>query len=432
MNTKAYLLLAIVPALSLPSSTISASPLVSIGDGADLFFNGSSSLRWSSNLFRDESDEQDDLTWVVSPGLELNVGRGLSNADLSIITRYDIIKYEDNDEFDTETFHIKAIGSYRASRWDVNGQIAFDEFQNANSEANRDGQFTEGDDASARLNGEYRISPKFSIGSSISWSEREYTKPKNEFADYTNWAVPVDVYYELTPKIDLSVGYRYGLRDVDSYTRDFSDVVSSGTAFRYYDDYETTTHFVNVGARGELLPKVTGFFKVGYTLRDSDSTVDEVFGTSPDITPGLSPRKREDSDGTLGLNADLTWAATPKLTHSLKASRRFGVSGEGDTTTNTSLKWLTSYAINSQWSASGSLGYTLREYEDDNDREDNEYYVGLRGNYTPNRFWSFSAGYRYSENDSDEDLNSYEDHTVDFIVSLRYLLILKQFIPLRV
>ena len=74
---------------------VSAAPLVSIGTNTDVYFNGSSSLRWTSNVFRDEAEETDDLTWTLSPGFEVNVGRGLTNADLSIITRYDIIRYED-------------------------------------------------------------------------------------------------------------------------------------------------------------------------------------------------------------------------------------------------------------------------------------------------------------------------------------------------
>ena len=66
---------------------VSAAPLVSIGNNTDVYFNGSSSLRWTSNVFRDEADETEDLTWTLSPGFEVNVGRGLTNADLSIITR---------------------------------------------------------------------------------------------------------------------------------------------------------------------------------------------------------------------------------------------------------------------------------------------------------------------------------------------------------
>lgn len=91
MNKKAYSLLAIAPSLWLAPLSLNASPLVSIGDNADLFFNGSSSVRWTSNLFRDEVNETSDVIFTVTPGLELNVGRGMANADFSILTSYDLV-----------------------------------------------------------------------------------------------------------------------------------------------------------------------------------------------------------------------------------------------------------------------------------------------------------------------------------------------------
>ena len=117
------------------------------------------------------------LKFTVSPGFEVNVGRGVSNLDLSIITRYDIIRYDDLSDLDNELFHIKAISSYKSSRWDVNGLVSFDESQSTTGDGNdnRRGKLTESDNTAARLNGEYRLSPKFSVGSGVNYSDREYT-----------------------------------------------------------------------------------------------------------------------------------------------------------------------------------------------------------------------------------------------------------------
>ena len=402
MNTKVYFLLALIPSLLAPITSASASPLVSIGDNADLFFNGSSSLRWTSNLFQDEDDEEEELVWTVSPGLELNFGRGLSNADFSIITRYDILKYEDNDELDTELFHIKAVGTYQTGRWDADAQVSFDEKQAPSQDI--EAVLVESEETKAHLTGEYRFSPKFSFGSGVRYKQLEYTSFEDSFADYDHWGIPADVYYELTPKVDLSVGYEYGSRDVDSFTRSNGDVVGS---------YETDTHFFNVGTRGELLPKVTGFFKVGYRLRDSENSVDTVSGVA-------RAKERDGSQGTMGIDADFTWAATPKLTNRLNLHRGFDVASEGDATTTTRIDVSSDYAISPLWSARPSFGYSRREYEDGNGRDDDQYYLGLNGNYSPNRYWRFSLGYRYSENDSNRDRSSYEDHSVSFLASLRY------------
>jgi hypothetical protein len=367
---------------------LSASPLVSIGDSTDIFFNGSSSLRWESNVFRDEDDEESDLAWTLSPGFEVNVGRGVSNADLSIITRYDVIRYQDNDQLDVELFHIKAFGSYKSSRLDLSGSVAFDENKSSSGENNITKDLIEYDTTSASLDGEYRVSPKFSFGSGFSYSDKEYQTFEYYFADREKFTIPFDVFYELTPKVDLSLGYSYTHTDVDS------------TLLNPTGDYTQESSFYNVGARGELLPKLTGFFKIGYRTRESD-------------------RSNVDDSGMLGLDADFTWAATPKISTSLGLSRDFGVGGEGESTENSSVNMSASYSISSYMAVSANLGYTLREYTD-TDRTDNQYNAGLRLSYSPNQYWSFSTGYTYSENDSDAYESSYVNHIIDLTATLRY------------
>ena len=60
MKIKESLLLATLAPLAGLFTAAQAAPLVSIGDNVDVFFNGSSSLQWQSNVFNDEDDEQDD------------------------------------------------------------------------------------------------------------------------------------------------------------------------------------------------------------------------------------------------------------------------------------------------------------------------------------------------------------------------------------
>ncbi|MGB0258681.1 MAG: outer membrane beta-barrel protein [Coraliomargarita sp.] len=399
MTTAHRILFATAPLLMFAPAFVHASPLVSIGDHADLFFNGSSSVRWTSNLFRDEDNEEEDIVYTVQPGFELNVGRGLSSADFSVITSYEIRRYDDYDDLDTELFHIAALGSYKGSRLDLSGRASFDEVQTTSGNANVDGDLIESERTAGGLNAEYRYSPKFSLGSGVSYSKTDYQNFTENFSDRESLSIPLDLYYELTPKVDLSVGYAYSNQDVDGRVDGSGDV---------FDGYDFDSHFFNVGARGQLLPKLGGYFKIGYRYRDSYTvTINDV-----DLP-------EEDSSGMLGLDADLTWAATQKLVAKLAMSRDFGASGEGDGTENTSVNSSLSYSINPYWSASSYLRYTLREY-DTTDREDDQYGFGLRANYTPNRYWAFSGGYAYQENDSNLDDQSYEDHRVDVRATFRY------------
>ena len=205
---KVVLAAALVLPLSIPEESLHASPLVSIGDSTDVFFNGSSSLRWSSNVFRDEDDEVSDLIWTLSPGFEVNVGRGRSNADLSVVTRYDIVRYQDEGRLDTELFHIKAFGSYKTSRLDVNASVSFDESKTSTGNESLVGRqdLIEFDTTSANLNGEYRFSPKFSFGAGVRYTEKDYKTFNQFFADRETTSFPFDIFYELTPKVDLSLG----------------------------------------------------------------------------------------------------------------------------------------------------------------------------------------------------------------------------------
>ena len=369
-------------------SNSSAAPLVSIGSNTDVFFNGSSNLRWSSNIFRDEDEEESDLSWTVSPGFEINVGRGVSNTELSIITRYDVISYQDNDQMDTELFHIEAVASYTTSRLKLKGSVSFDENKLSSGANNVINDLVEYDTTAGHLDAEYRVSPKFSFGAGLRHEEKVYQTFEDRFANREKTSFPLDVFYELTPKLDLSLGYTYTSTDVEA------------TLLNLNGDYTQESSFYNIGARGKLLPKLTGFFKVGYRNNENDR-------------PGSK------DSGTLGLDADLTWAVTPKSTLRLDLSRDFGVGGEGRSTEDSSANLSGIYSINNYLSASANLGYTIRDYTNTG-REDDQLNGGLRLSYSLNQHWRFSTGYTYSENDSNEANRSYEDHTVDLTAVLRY------------
>lgn len=400
---------AIVGLAHLPFS-VQAAPLVSIGDSADIYFNGYTSLEWTSNVFRDEVNEVDDVLWSLVPGFELNLGRGASNLDISVITRYEIRRYFEQDQLDTELFSARVQGLYRSSRLDLSGNLGYSESKSTTGDANVVGDLIEADNINGALNGEYRFSPKFSFGAGFRYSERQYKAPfDTRFADSETTTYPLDLFYELTPKVDVSVGYVYSSTDVKA--------INPGlTGTRFVSGYEQSSHFFNIGARGNLLPKLNGFFKVGYRTSDNEDRQVQLVG--PPLGPLTTIEGRD--NGMLDLDADLTWAATPKFTARLGLSRDFGVGGESESTQATTVNTTANYSINSYFSATGIARYTLREYDGGSNRDDNQYTLGARLSYVPNEFWSFSTGYTYSENDSSLPGLSFEDHTLDITASLRY------------
>ena len=380
---------------SLFTTSAEAAPLVSIGDNTDVFFNGSSKMRWDSNVFRNEDSEESDLIWTISPGFDINVGRGLSNVDFNVITRYDIVRHNDIPDLDSEMFHILAKGSYESSKLDLNGSLSFDEYKMSSGDVNVPDDLVAYEVSAVRLNGEYSVSPKFSFGAGFDYSERAYKNDgksfEGRFADRETTQLPFDVFYELTPKVDLSLGYTYTATEVGERISGLSNLAS----------YDTNVHYFNIGARGDLLPKLSGFFKVGYKVRDVNSTA-----------------SNRGSNGMLGLDAKLTWAATPKVTTGLNFSRDFGIGGVGSTTENSSVDVWTSYSISSQWSSRLNASYSVRDYE--SEREDSQSQLGASLTYVPSQLWQFSGGYSYSENDSNAANSSYQSHTLSVTANLRY------------
>ena len=416
------------------ASSSVAAPLVSIGDNTDIYFNGSSSLRWASNIFRNEEDEESDLSWTISPGLEVNLGRGISNADFTVITRYDIVRYEDNDRLDTELFHIEALGTYESSRLNLNGSASFDETKINSGQNNVANDLVELNTTSAELDAEYQVSPKFSFSAGILYDETEYQTYADRFVDRETTRFPLSVYYELTPKLDLILGYTYATTDIEGTSSRLIRLVDStnippgpqiiADTARAQSGYGRDSHFYNIGLRGNISTKLTGYFKVGYRARSlGDSTILEQYFDPNDPLVELQPQAdsstNRDASDMLGLDSNLTWMATTKLLVQLALSRDFGVGGEGESTEATRANLVGNYSFNTHWSTMANLGYSETDYSD-NGRGDDQYTGGLRVMYVLNTYWRFSAGYTYAENKSSRDGSSYESETLDLTAILRY------------
>jgi hypothetical protein len=393
MNKKLLLFpFILISAVGLQSTGMS-SPLVSVGQNTDIFFNSSVSLRHNSNIYRVENNTTSDLLTIFSPGVEVRYGgRTESQAQIVGNFRYDVLRYDSESRLNTENWVASVRGTYNTARLQSSARISFEQLQSPSQAGIQDliqsERFTLGAD------GEYRYSAKVSVGSGLTYEQTKYRKNAAvNFSDRDSYTLPINVYYELTPKMDVSLGYRFRYTDVD----DRPGVLG----------YTTKNHFFNVGLRGELLPKVDGFFRVGYTRQNSS-------------------RANINSQDTLGLNSELTWAATPKTVVSLAASRDFSVAGEGNTTEVSRISTSAVYSVTPLLSINGRLGWTLREYKNNfggntfGGREDTAYDVSLRSAYRINNYWTVSGGYTFEDNDSNRAGLSYRNHIFDLSVGLRY------------
>lgn len=361
---------------------VHSAPLVTIGDIGTVSFTGDSTIKWDSNIFRQETNEVTDTVLIFTPGFSAVLGRNASDLDIGLSAKYDINRYQDKSDLNSELLHLRANLAYRASRLDLSAIASFDESKSNNDVANRDGALLEREATAFGINGEYTLSPKFSFKAGINWDETAYV---NEYAaaydDREYLKLPVDIYYELTPKMDLSVGYVRGQIDVETAGQD------------------ATTDNVNVGLRGELLPKLVGFFKVGYNQYEHDNSASDT--------------------ASMSLDSNLTWTMNAKFTQRLNLNRNFDASATGTGTEETKINWSTSYTLNNKVSFTGRAGYSIRDYLS-SDRKDKLFTLGLNGSYRLNRYWNLNAGYVFSNNDSNRASSSYDNNIVTFAASLVY------------
>lgn len=414
-------------------SLMQASPLISIGDNAEIYFDGSSTARWTSNVFLTDLNHVEDFSYILSPGFEFNLGRDASNADLSILTRYDIVRYNDLTELDVELLHVKLRGAYKSSRLELTVSAGYDEMKSNSGDIQIIDDLIESTLIYKDVKGEYQLSPKFSFAAGANYSETKYTGVfEGVLTDLIRESLPLDIYYEISPKLDLSFGYKYTDAEIGaikpSFNRLLSDPItgqpvvdSTGAGipiFRERNAYNRENHFFNIGARGSLLPKLTGYFKLGYKKRESGtrSDTDRLDGA---ILDSIITNFSEET--TFGVDADLYWLMTPKLSTRFGLSRDFGLGSDGAPTRENSVSISTNLSLSNNWTSSANLLYTQRDYTR-RDREDDKYSAGIRIFYLPNRFWQYSGGYNFTDSVSTgaDAGNSYNAHMVDFKATLRY------------
>jgi hypothetical protein len=340
--------------------TLGASPLVTIGDFADISFTGSAALTSDSNIFRISDNEVSDTIFTLSPGFSANLGKSSSALDIQMATKLDIKDFQDRSELDTELFHFNTDIGYRGTRLSSGLLASFDESKSNTADANLVGGLTERELVKVKLNNEYKYSPKLSFGLGYQYRNTKYVGSSSSFRDLTHRDIPFKAYYELTPKVDLSLGYTRGKVDVEGDNQ----------------GGDSDTDYYNIGLRGTILPKLNGSFDLGLTDRDgalSNST-------------------------TMGANLSLSWLITPKFITALALDRAYSASVSGENVLNTNANLTFTYTVNNKLTVSPSFIYGIRKY--DSGRKDDLFVMALNANYTINTNLSINGNYTFNTNDS--------------------------------
>jgi hypothetical protein len=347
-----------------------AAPFLAIGDSAELFITGALAIRADDNVFLDQSGT-DDVIFDVTPGFDLTYGKD-AQVSGSVTAGVAFSNYSDNSNLNTTLFSSSFISRFDDGKMKLGFNIGFNEL-NQNSPDIRG--LTRRDAFSTGGNAEVQISQKTSVGAGLSFSHDNYKRAS--YTDSDALTVPVNFYYELTPKLDLSVGYRFKDYQVD------------------IGPDSVDNHF-QVGARGEFSPKLTGNFGVGLGVRE--------------LSPG-------GNKNLLSLDASFAYELTPKTRMQLGASNDFGTTPQGQQQENFSLNASLVNNLTEEWSVNGGLSYRATDY---GSRVDDYWEANLGAAYIVNASVRVVGAYVFRNYVSVLSSSEFSNNVFSVAANLRY------------
>lgn len=372
--------------LSCVGSSAFAAPFLAIGDNAELFATAQAIAAYNDNiLLAQDGDEIDDTILTFKPGFDLQFGKD-SLIKGNLIGTATLTSYTDNDELNSQLLAIGGNSTYDNGTLQLSANASFTELDQPTIDiVPTVGKLVERHVAAAGVNGELEFSEKISGGAGVSFNKVDFKDPAyTEQEDYT---VPVNVYYELTPKVDLSAGVRYTRTELATPNSQGADKFD---AFYY-----------NVGARGSFTPKLSGGFSVGYNTRNAN--------------------EGEDDGDSIGSDASLTYAYSDKTQFTLGLGRNFNNSSSGgDSYENSQITLGATSAITIDWTLNASITYRQLDYQVGGRTDD--YIEGTVGaSYIINEHLTAGISYLYRDNSSDAGAGAeFQNNLVSVSLSARY------------
>ena len=357
-----------------------AKAVAPMGDDAELFITGVATASENDNIFLSHANATSSGIFDLVPGLSYEFGKKNSLVTGKLAYSEDFQMFsKSGSQLDYQLANVLFAMKYddAANKFDLNANYyqadqAQVGIQNLAYLVKRDIYHVDGTD-------EVGLTAKSSVAVGASYDDTHYHQ--SGYVDYQYTTVPVNVYFKVEPKLDLSAGFRY---------RDDSLNNTGGL--------NGTNYFTNVGARGEFTPSLTGQFNVGYQEEKLDNG------------------RKFDGFGAI---SNFIYAADPKTTVNFGVSDDFSYSALGQGFRSSGLNLGFNASLTDQWSVNGLAGYNLYHYTTTTQR-DNFYSARVGVSYIVNRYLTLSVGYTYSQDDSNILADSFKDDIASISGSLRF------------
>jgi hypothetical protein len=357
-------------------------PKIDLGKNASLHFTADLSARYDDNVFLINKNKVGDEILSATPGAVFQFGQSsLANGSLSY--------QESFQDYIHKTSSAQQLGAgagnfgYSNERLDLTANAGY-----VQSAQNQEGFFIPGQNVVVRRDQldlgssqEVHFTEKTSAGMGESYSHTHYRTPGLGLVDNHSSSFPVNLYYAVRPKVDLSAGF------TQSEIKTPGNGPGSTQVNRYY----------NIGARGDFTPKLTGSFSVGYTT----SNVTQSKNTS-----------------LFSFSGNFGYALRPKTSLTLAASRSFGAGAQGEQTKTTSAALSASTVFSPRWQGSAGLTYQNLGYPAN--RTDNNIAGTVSATYVFSTKINATLSYSLNNNYSNVSTAEYLDNILSLSVGLKY------------
>jgi len=355
--------------------TAQAADFLAMGDNAELFLTGTLGVRSDDNVLLSNT-KTDDVIFEFAPGLELAYGNN-SLTKGRIFVKETMTRYGNEDQLNTELTSAGLTSNYDdqktklsfSTSWEQSAQNTVD--VRANFLVRRDIFRIAG-------SGEVGMTEKTKIGVGFNHESTDYMR--TGFDDSKISTVPVNVYYELTPKVDASLGYRMRTNMLDT-------------------GIDSKDAFYNVGLRGEFTAKFKGSIAVGYTSRDMDVG---------------------DDKSSFGLDSTFTYLASEKTSVNLGLSNDFGVAGTGTSQRNGTMSLGVSTKVSEDLLFGVNALYRNIRYLGTGSRTDKYLEGTATVTYVVNQVTSLSGGYTFRRNESNLSGGDFQNNVFFVAASIRF------------
>lgn len=371
----------------------SAAPVIGFGENSNVVWRLGGAIQHNDNIFLDSTNEESDTIWVFSPGVELHFGREPSNANVNISYVHDFVTYGDNKRLNRDSPDGRLNGFYKTPKSRIDYAVSYKENSQNDASNNLVGDLARRNILRLNVRGEWDMSAKSSLSAAYQLDDVAYDSPR--FHDRDATSIPVNYYWEVTPKLDMSVGYRY--RNT-SFSRSPEFISQNrNDPLNYRPDFDD--QFFNVGVRGQLGAKTTGEIRVGIQERDFNA----------------SGVKDED---LFSADASVTWQATEKSNVSVLLSRDFNADAFGTSIESTDVQLAGSTKLSEQVSGFASLRFSDDKYSVG--RSDDGTFGQVGVTFTPNMYSAISLAYVIYNNDSDFLPADFDNNVINISGTLRY------------